>query len=184
MKVGLTLHPERGLDALFEEARQADRQGYDSIWLGDHLMSPSGETSPDGPLDMFTLGTALGAWTMRVRIAWAMPNLGFRPPTVLAKMLATLDHTTHGRVIATVGSGWFKEEYEAYGIPLIDDHDERVEYAREVVMLLRELWTHPAPERVTFEGKHVRVRDLPFSPAPFQRPHPPIWFGGDSDATI
>jgi alkanesulfonate monooxygenase SsuD/methylene tetrahydromethanopterin reductase-like flavin-dependent oxidoreductase (luciferase family) len=67
---------------------------------------------------------------------------------------------------------------------LIDDHDERAAYGREVAHLMKELWTHPAPERVTFEGKHVRVRDLPFNPAPVQKPHPPIWIGGDSEATL
>ena len=72
-------------------------------------------------------------------------------------MLSTLDHVTHGRVIASVGAGWFEAEYRAYNIPLIEDHDERVAYGREVVALLKELWTHPAPERVTFQGRHVRV---------------------------
>jgi alkanesulfonate monooxygenase SsuD/methylene tetrahydromethanopterin reductase-like flavin-dependent oxidoreductase (luciferase family) len=184
LKIGLTLHPERGMDPVFEEARQADQQGYDSIWLGDHLMNTAGETSPDRPFETFTLATGLGAATTRTRLAWAMLNVGIRPPTLLAKMLTTLDHVTHGRVIASVGSGWFKEEYEAYNLPLIDDHDERVDYACEVIQLFKELWTHPAPERVTFNGKLVRTHELPFSPAPYQKPHPPIWFGGDSEATI
>ena len=184
MRLGLLLHPERGLDALYDEARAADRQGYDSIWLGDHLMSTHGETRPDGPLDAFTLMTALGAITARVRLAWSMLNVSFRYPAMLAKVVATLDQITRGRVICTLGSGSFPGEYEAYGIPLIADHDERVGYTREVVTLLKELWTHPAPERVSFAGKHVRTFELPFSPAPFQRPHPPIWLGGESDATV
>ena len=184
MKIGIQLHADRGVDAVIEEARRADAQGFDSIWLSDHLMSPSGQDSPEGPLDYFVLMTALGAVTQRVRLAWGMLNVSFRPPAVLAKMLSTLDQITHGRVIATLGSGWFKEEYIAYDLPLIDDHDERAEYAREVVALLKELWTHPTPERVTFEGRYLHVRNLPFNPAPFQKPHPPIWFGGDSDATL
>src|SRR5438045_601172 len=140
MQFGLLLHPERGIDAVFEEARLADQQGYDSIWLFDHLMGFRGDHTPDGPLDSFTLMTALGAVTSRVRLAWAMLNLSFRKPAVLAKMLATLDLITHGRVICSVGSGWFKEEYEAYDIPLVDDHDERVEFAPDAVRPMRELW--------------------------------------------
>jgi len=128
--------------------------------------------------------TAIGAVTRHTRLAWAMLNPSFDYPTVLAKRLATLDQITHGRVICTVGAGWFKEEYEAYNIPLLDDHDERIEQEREVILLFKELWTHPAPEGVTFEGKYVHCHDLQFNPAPFQRPHPPIWVGGDSPATL
>jgi alkanesulfonate monooxygenase SsuD/methylene tetrahydromethanopterin reductase-like flavin-dependent oxidoreductase (luciferase family) len=184
MRLGLLLHPERGLDAVYDEARAADRQGYDSIWLGDHLMNTQGQHGPDGPLDAFTLMTAIGALTSRVRLAWSMLNVSFRHPAMLAKVLATLDHITRGRVIATVGAGSFPPEYEAYDIPLLKDHDERVAYAREVVLLLKELWTHPAPARVSFDGKYVRTFELPFNPAPYQTPHPPIWIGGESDATV
>jgi alkanesulfonate monooxygenase SsuD/methylene tetrahydromethanopterin reductase-like flavin-dependent oxidoreductase (luciferase family) len=184
MRLGLLLHPERGLDAVFDEARAADRQGYDSVWLGDHLMSTQGEQKPDGPLDSFTLMTAIGAHTSRVRLAWSMLNVSFRYPAMLAKVLATLDQITRGRVICALGSGSFPGEYEAYGIPLIKDHDARVAYTREVITLLRELWTRPAPERVSFAGTHVRTFELPFSPAPYQKPHPPIWIGGESDATV
>jgi alkanesulfonate monooxygenase SsuD/methylene tetrahydromethanopterin reductase-like flavin-dependent oxidoreductase (luciferase family) len=184
MRLGLLLHPERGLDAVFEEARAADRQGYDSVWLGDHLMSTHGEQTPDGPLDAFTLMTAVGTITSRVRLCWSMLNVSFRYPAMLAKTLATLDRITRGRVVCTLGSGSFPAEYEAYGIPLIADHDDRVAYTREVITLLRELWTHPAPARVSFGGKHVRTFELPFSPAPYQTPHPPIWIGGESDATV
>ncbi|MGE0688126.1 MAG: LLM class flavin-dependent oxidoreductase [Dehalococcoidia bacterium] len=185
MKIGITLHPDRGIDAVMAEARAADEQGYDSVWLFDHLMAFNSPVHmPDGPFENFTLMTAIGVATKRTRLAWAMLNVSFRYPAVLAKMLSTLDHVTKGRVICALGSGWFKEEYEAYNLPLLDDHDDRAEYAREVVAMIKELWTHPAPERVTFEGKHVRTKELPFNPAPYQKPHPPIWFGGDSEATL
>lgn len=182
------LHPERGLKYVLEEARQADLQGYDSVWLGDHLMSGlgswKGDDGPDGPMDHFTLMTAIGATTSRARLAWSMLNASFRNPALLAKMLATLDRITEGRVICSLGSGSFPDEYAAYDIPRIEDHDERTEHLREVVQLLKQLWTHPAPERTTFEGRYVRVKDLPFNPRPHQQPHPPIWLGGESDATV
>ena len=130
------------------------------------------------------MSTAIGALTKRIRLAWGMLNPSFRNPAHLAKMLSTLDQLTHGRVICSIGAGWLKPEYDAYDVPFIDDHDERIAHEREVVLLLKELWTRPAPERVTFEGKHVRARDLAFNPAPFQKPHPPIWIGGDSEATV
>jgi alkanesulfonate monooxygenase SsuD/methylene tetrahydromethanopterin reductase-like flavin-dependent oxidoreductase (luciferase family) len=180
----MLLHPERGVDAVLDEARAADEQGFDSVWLFDHLMDIRGSQGPDGPMDSFILMTAIGAITRRTRLAWAMLNPSFDYPTVLAKRLATLDHITHGRVICTLGAGWFKEEYEAYNVPLLDDHDERIAQEREVILLFKELWTHPAPEKVTFEGRYVRCEDLQFNPAPFQQPHPPIWVGGDSPATL
>ena len=184
MQIGMQLHPERGVDAVIEEARRADAQGFDSVWVFDHLMGWRGTAEMDEPLESFTLMTAIGAVTHRVRLAWAMLNPTFRNPAVLAKMLATLDQITHGRVICTIGAGWFKEEHVAYGLSFLDDHDERLAHEREVIRLLRELWSHPAPHRVTFEGTYVRVRDLPFNPAPFQPNGPPVWIGGDSDGTL
>jgi alkanesulfonate monooxygenase SsuD/methylene tetrahydromethanopterin reductase-like flavin-dependent oxidoreductase (luciferase family) len=184
MKVGLQLHQERGIDAVLEEAKSADRQGFSTVWLFDHLASPFGADTPEGPFDSLTLMVAIAMVTDRTRLAWAMLNLSFRRPAVLAKMLATLDHISKGRVLCSVGSGWFKKEYEAYDIPLVDDHDERVAYGHEVVQFLKEVWTHPAPETVDFAGRFVHVQGLAFSPAPYTRPHPPIWIGGESDATL
>jgi alkanesulfonate monooxygenase SsuD/methylene tetrahydromethanopterin reductase-like flavin-dependent oxidoreductase (luciferase family) len=183
VKVGLLLHPERGVDAVFEEARQADQQGYDSIWLGDHIMG-HGYTGSDGPLDSFTLMSALGGATSNVRLAWSMLNPTFRYPAMLAKVLATLDQVTKGRVICSLGSGSVPAESKAYNIPVIDDHDARVGFGREVVQLLKELWTHPAPETVSFDGEQVKTHELAFAPEPYQKPYPPIWLGGESDATI
>jgi alkanesulfonate monooxygenase SsuD/methylene tetrahydromethanopterin reductase-like flavin-dependent oxidoreductase (luciferase family) len=180
----LLLHPERGVDAVFEEAKVADQQGYDSIWLGDHIMAHGDAARPDQPLDSLTLMTALGASTTRVRLAWSMLNVNFRYPAMLAKVLSTLDQVTKGRVICTLGSGSAPGEHKAYNIPIVTDHDGRVAHAREVVMLLKELWTHPAPETVSFQGTSVKTEDLAFAPAPYQKPHPPIWLGGESDATV
>ena len=133
-KIGILLHPERGIDAVFEEARQADQQGFDSIWLGDHIMG-HGYTGSDGPLDSFTLMTALGGITKQTRLAWSMLNPTFRYPAMLAKVLATLDQITKGRVICSLGAGSVPAETKAYGIPAIQDHDARVTYSREVVQL-------------------------------------------------
>jgi len=186
-EIGVYINPtaSTGARAIIDQALTADRQGFHSVWLGDHLIDYRGEPFvAEGPLESFTLMTAIGAVTNRIRLAWGMLNPSFRNPAVLAKMLATLDQITEGRVICTLGAGWLKPEYESYDVPFIDDHDERIAHEREVVEVLKRLWTHPAPERVTYEGEYVRVRDLAFNPVPHQRPHPPIWIGGDSDATV
>jgi alkanesulfonate monooxygenase SsuD/methylene tetrahydromethanopterin reductase-like flavin-dependent oxidoreductase (luciferase family) len=186
-KIGVFINPpaRTPVETIIEQARAADRQGFDSVWLGDHLIDYKGEPPiPEGPPEPFTLMTTIGALTERIRLAWGMLNPSFRNPAVLAKMLATLDVLTKGRVICSLGAGWLKSEYEAYDVPFIEDHDERIVHEREVALLLKELWSRPAPDRVSFEGKHVRVRDLAFNPAPYQKPHPPIWIGGDSEPTV
>jgi FMNH2-dependent dimethyl sulfone monooxygenase len=184
VKLGLQLHPDRGVDAVLDEARLADRQGFDSVWLSDHIMNTRGEHRADGPLDLFTLAVAIGAVTQRTRLAWGTLNTTLRPAALFAKMLTSLDQITHGRVIATLGSGWNKAEYDAYNLPWIDDHDERAEAGRETIRLFKQLWTHPAPALTTFEGKYVQVHDLPFNPEPYQKPHMPIWIGGESEPTM
>jgi len=183
MKFGLQLHADRGADAILVEARSADEQSFDSVWTGDHLLGIRGDPVADGPLETWTLMTAIGAVTERVRIGFAMLNPSFRNPALLAKMLATLDQITHGRVICSLGAGWFEDEYTQYGIPFIADHDARIAHEREVALLLKQLWTNPAPERTSFSGSYVQTKDLPFNPRPYQQPHPPIWIGGNSAAT-
>jgi dimethylsulfone monooxygenase len=184
MKIGLQLHPDRGVDPVIAEARGADDQGFDSVWLSDHIMNTRGEHKADGPLDLFTLAVAIGAVTTRTRLAWGTLNTTLRPPTLFAKMLTSLDQITHGRVIATLGSGWNRLEYDAYNLPWIDDHDERAEAGREAIALMKHLWTHPAPEETTFEGKYFQTKNLPFNPEPYQKPHMPIWVGGESEPTM
>ena len=87
-------------------------------------------------------------------------------------------------MICSLGAGWLEPEYTAYDVPFLADHDERIAHEREVALLLKELWTRPAPESVTFDGKYVKTNELQFNPAPFQKPRPPIWIGGDSEPTV
>jgi len=187
MKLGLLLHPDRGVDFLYEEARQADLQGYDSVWIGDHLWGGHGSgrnktEGPYGPLESFTVMSAVAAVTSRTKLGWRMLNVDFRHPVVLAKSLTTLDQMTRGRVICSIGAGSDLRERKAYGIPVLE-HDARVERLREVIQLFKTLWTNPAPALTNFKGKYVTVTDLPFNPKPYQKPHIPIWIGGESDDT-
>lgn len=140
VQFGLQLPADRGVDAVLEEARLADAQGFDSVWTGDHLIGLRGEQRPDRPLETWTLMTAIGATTRNVRLAFATLNPSFRNPALLAKMLTTLDRITHGRVICTLGAGWFQEEYTAFDLPFVEHHDARIEHEREVVQLLKQRW--------------------------------------------
>ncbi len=102
---------------------------------------------------------AIGGVTTNVRLAWGMLNTSFRRfrPCWRRCCRPSISLPT-GRVICSLGSGHIPEEYAAYDLPYIADHDERVLHTREVVQLLKELWSHPAPERVTYEGKYVCAR--------------------------
>ena len=95
-KVGLFLNPvpTTPIDEIVRAAQRGDEQGFDSVWLGDHLIDYRGRLSDAGPPDSFTMMVAIGAVTTRIRLAWGMLNPSFRNPAVLAKMLATLDQLT------------------------------------------------------------------------------------------
>src|SRR5690349_908197 len=146
-RIGVYINPEPTVPAaaILEQAQPPDRQAFASVWLGDHLIDYRNRVTPDGPYDSFTLMSAIGATTTSIRLAWGMLNPSFRNPAVLAKMLATLDVITQGRVVCSLGAGWLKPEYEQYDVPFIEDHDERIAQEREVVQLFKELWTRPAP---------------------------------------
>ena len=164
VKIGMLLHPERGVDAVFEEARQADQQGYDSIWLGDHIMG-HGYDGPDGPLDSVTLMTALGGATKNVRLAWSILNPNFRYPAMLAKVLSTLDQVTHGRVDLHPGLRLRAGRAQGLRHPGAGRPRRAREHSREVVELLKELWTHPAPAKVPTTASSSKRRTWPSHPS-------------------
>jgi alkanesulfonate monooxygenase len=158
------------LETLCAYAERAEALGLDSLWVIDHLFraAPSYRVTWLEPL---TVLTAVAARTRRVTLGTAILVLPLRDPVILAKQVASLDVLTGGRVVLGVGTGWNEQEFAACGIP----YAERGRRAEEMVELLKRLWTE---ERVTFEGRHYRVRDIRIEPRPVQQPHPPIWIGG------
>jgi len=163
-------------------ALKAEDLGFDSIWVSDHLMHPF----PVNGKPMFycyeawTLMSALATMTESVKIAFHVLVPAFRNPSVLAKMAATLDEISEGRLIMSLGAGWFKQEYDAYGIPW-EDHDDRIERLREAILMMKALWTQPV---ATFDGKYYHIKEAIMEPKPVQKPHPPIWIGGNSPKTL
>jgi probable F420-dependent oxidoreductase len=99
--------------------------------------------------------------------------LGHRHPVLMAKMLTTIDALSSGRLIVGVGVGWWKEELTILGAPF----EKRGKHGDEAIKVLKALWTQDNP---SFEGEFFKFRDLGFAPKPVQKPHPPIWVGGDS----
>ncbi len=159
-------------------AVRAEELGYDSAWIPDHLNNARLAPGEQGPsLECFTCVTALLMQTKKIVIGPHVFCNTFRNPGLLAKMLATLDEFSHGRIILSMGGGWFKEESVSYGYPWDDDHDIRLEQVREATYLIKALWTQ---NRVTFKGKHYTMENAYLEPKPYTKPHPPIWVPGES----
>jgi probable F420-dependent oxidoreductase len=179
-----TLAPDVTREGLVTFAREAERRDVASLWVSDHVViprHPSGHRSggafphpPDRPyLEPVTALTAAALCTTRPRLGASVFILGHRHPVLMAKMLASLDALSEGRLIAGVGVGWWKEELEVLGIPFA----ARGRHADECLRIFKALWTADAP---AFEGEFFRFADIGFAPRPLQKPHPPIWVGGAS----
>ncbi len=191
MKYGFTL-PGRGPlatpETLGRIARTGEELGYDALFTGDHILVPrniaspypyteGGEFpgSPSGEsMEQLTLLAFLAGQTSRIRLVTSVIIVPHRNPLVAAKALATLDVLSGGRLVVGVGVGWMREEFEALNLP---PFDERGAVTDEYIRAFKELWTSDDPH---FEGKYVSFDNISFLPKPVQKPHPPIWVGGES----
>jgi alkanesulfonate monooxygenase SsuD/methylene tetrahydromethanopterin reductase-like flavin-dependent oxidoreductase (luciferase family) len=155
-------------------------------WLFDHLMPIFGD--PDGPIfEGWTLLSALAARTQRLRLGVLVTSNRFRPPAMLAKIAATVDVVSGGRLDFGIGAGsrpghpLALREYEAHGLPF-HDFSHSVESLAESLVVIRRLWTETEP--FDFTGTHVQLNGAFGNPKPVQRPHPPILIGGRSAAVL
>ena len=150
---------------------ECERLGFDSAWLSDHLMALG--SPADSILECWTTLSALAAATRRIRLGTLVLCNSFRHPSVLAKMAATLDFISDGRLDFGIGAGWFRPEYEAYGIPF-PKASVRISQLSESLEIVRRMWTE---EKATYQGRYYGVREAVCNPRPVQRPHPPVWVG-------
>lgn len=161
---------------LREVGQEVEALGFDSLWVNDHLLPSVGPA--DAPnLEGWTILAGLATVTSRVRLGVMVTSNTFRHPAVLAKIATTVDHMSDGRLIVGLGSGYFAEEHEVYGVPLYTAR-RRARQLQETVQILRKLWTE---ERASFTGAHYRLTNAPFAPKPVQRPHPPLLIGGSGE---
>jgi hypothetical protein len=153
-------------------------------WLWDHLVPLRGEAT--GPLhEAWTLLAALAGQTERLRLGLMVSSNRTRPPAVLAKMAATTDVISHGRLVFGIGVGATRvpgenpgvREYEAYGLPLVSPR-EGVEALSESCTIARRLWTEGPFD---FDGRHYQLKGAVCEPKPVQRPHPPVLIGGTGE---
>ncbi len=168
--------------------QRAEALGFQYALIGDHIVIPKsfGSTYPYSQtgeftsavsgecLDQLMLLSFLAGSTRKIRLVPSVMIVPHRNPIIAAKQLATLDVLSNGRLTLGVGAGWLKEEFDALGIP---PFEQRGSVTNEYLDIFKELWCSDNP---SFEGVYCSFSNIMFEPKPIQKPHPPIWIGGES----
>jgi len=193
MKIGATLAFSHltSVEYIGAAAAYLDASPLHSIWVPEHVVffgdyasrypyADDGRVpgNPEGVLDPFTALTFVAAHTRRIRLGTGVCLVPQRQPIYTAKMVADLDYLSGGRVDFGVGIGWLAEEFAALGM----DFATRAPRCAEYINAMRALWSSDAG--TAFRGKTLQWPRLHFNPKPVQKPHPPIYFGGESDAAL
>ncbi|TDC79486.1 LLM class F420-dependent oxidoreductase [Actinomadura sp. 7K507] len=173
-----------------EVAEEADRLGFESVWVPEHLVLPidvagSPHRGPDHPplppevpvFDAFGVLCHLAARTSRIKLGTGVYNIGLRHPFVTARAAATVDVLSGGRLAFGVGAGWLRSEWEAVGL----DFDRRGARVDEAIAVCRRLWDEAVVEH---RGEHFAFGPVAFEPKPVQRPGPALHIGGDGAAAL
>lgn len=195
MQIGFNLPNSGPLSAVASMTRiavEGEAMGFDYLTVTDHVVLPdmkvpgypyseSGEFYEDTPTERHEqlLGMAyIAAKTTRIRLVAAVLVVPHRPAVLAAKMLATLDVLSGGRLVVGVGAGWLKTEFDAV---VTTPFAERGAVTDEYIDAFRVLWTEPSP---SFAGRYTRFDGIVLEPKPLQQPHPPIWIGGESGPAV
>jgi alkanesulfonate monooxygenase SsuD/methylene tetrahydromethanopterin reductase-like flavin-dependent oxidoreductase (luciferase family) len=154
-------------------ARRVEAVGFDSVWVGDHLVYDLPDGAVRGPHEAWTTMAAIAAVTERVEIGPLVASTAFHAPAMLAKLAATIDAISQGRLILGLGAGWNRREFDAYGFP----YDRRVSRFAEALTIIEKLLREG---RTTFHGEFYDVDDCVLDPPPVRDGGPPIMLGSNS----
>ena len=165
--------------AMLDLWQKADAWGYDSLWNFDHFYPIF--VDPEGPcFEGWTTLSALAQATKRARVGTLVNGNTYRHPCVTAKMAASLDHISGGRLNLGIGAGWFEREHNDFGIDF-KSVPGRLQALDEACQIIRGMFTQP---KTTVHGKHYHVTDALGLPKPLQQPHPPIMIGGTGEKVL
>ncbi len=175
MRFGIDVAQHRmSWDELVRRVQLAESLGFDGVWGFDHFQPMYG----DGPGETFegmsTLA-ALSGLTSRVRLGLLVTGVTYRHPSVLAAQALTIDHASHGRLELSLGAAWYDKEHRELGIPF-PSTGERFDLLEDTLEIVTRLFSG---EVVSYEGRRVSLHDAQLQPLPVQKPHPPIWVGGN-----
>ncbi len=178
MKFGVMLPHFRHVasaEAIRKVTIGAEELGYDSLWVTDHIIIPNPNVERFGEIfyEPLTVLAYVAGITEKIKLGTSAMILSHRNPIVVAKIISTLDALSGGRLIITVAAGWLEKEFDVLGVPF----SERGERSDEYIKIFKELWTKEEPN---FKGKYFQFSKIRFEPKPIQKPHPPIWVGGNS----
>jgi F420-dependent oxidoreductase-like protein len=155
----------------------ADSIGFDSAYAYDHFTPFYSDDRNKNIFECFTLLSALAAITKRMKIGQVVTCNSYRNPSLVAKMLSTLDIITNGRVELGIGAGWFEHEYIAYGYDF-PSNLARIKQLDESIGIIKTMWKQ---KRTSFEGEYYKVKEAICNPKPIQKPHPIIMIGGSGE---
>jgi probable F420-dependent oxidoreductase len=171
-------------DAIKRTAQTAEASGFDSVWVSDHLFLDwgkyGGRADAEGSFECWATLSALAAATRKVRLGSLTLCNDFRNPAILAKMAATLDLLSDGRLDLGLGAGWYEPEYAAAGISF-DRPATRIKRLRESAEIIARLLEGQV---LTYDGTYYKTDGALCRPGPVQQPRPPIWIGGKGDLLL
>lgn len=157
-------------------ARTIEDSGYESLWVYDHFHTVPVPTQ-EPTYEAWTLMAALATVTSRVRLGQMCTCNGYRSPAYLAKVAASIDVISNGRLEMGIGAGWYEHEYDGYGFPF-PKPSVRIGELGEAVEIMRRMWTE---DEVHFDGTHYRLKGAICQPKPVQQPHIPLWVAGGGE---
>jgi len=195
MQIGFNLPnsgPLSAVGSMTRIATEGEAMGFDYLTMTDHVVLPdtkvpgypyseSGEFYEEAPIERHEqiVGMAwIAAKTSRIRLVAAVLVVPHRPAVLAAKMLATLDVLSGGRLVVGIGAGWLKSEFDAV---VTTPFPERGKVTDEYIDAFRLLWTEHSPR---FDGRYTKIDGIVLEPKPVQKPHPPIWVGGEGPAAL
>ena len=174
MRFGLDVAQQRmPWDEVVRRVQLAEELGFDGAWGFDHFQPMYGE-GPGETFEGMTTLAALAGLTSTIRLGLLVTGATYRHPSVFAAQAITVDHASHGRLELSLGAAWFDKEHTELGIPF-PPTGERFDLLEDTLEIVTRLFTG---ETVSYDGKVVSLKDARLGPAPVQRPHPPIWIGG------
>jgi F420-dependent oxidoreductase-like protein len=168
---------------IWEETKKAalwaEANGFDSFWLMDHFIQLPMLGEADEPfIDGWTGLAALAAVTGKIRLGTLVTGAPYRNPALLAKMAATIDVISQGRLFLGYGAGWFDAEFKQYGYEFVEPAYKRIKAMREALIIIKKMWTEA---RASFKGEYYSIDEAILEPKPVQKPHPPILIGGGGE---